>query len=99
MNTRWLVAVWLVNGVGATLYAYDTFARYPDHSGLALARWVLFYVATIVYPAWWTWLQFRRTHRPVPADGGLDRGLLWAPLVVGATSLLSGLGLLRAVIR
>jgi hypothetical protein len=79
--------------------AYVTFRRYPDHSSTAVMQWLLFYVVTVVYPLIWT-MQNLRLARTLGLDQSQPlRRHAWAPVIVGATSLLTGLSLLFPLLR
>jgi len=91
----WLVVICVV----ASGLTYVTFRRYPDHSGMAAVQWLLFYVVTVVYPLIWT-LQNLRLVRKLGLDQSQQlRRYAWAPVIVGGTSLLTGLSLLLPLLR
>jgi hypothetical protein len=90
-----LVAIYAM----ASGLTYVTFRRYPDHSGAAAVQWFLFYIVTVVYPPIWTFQNLRLVRKL-----GLDhsqplRRYAWAPVIVGGTSLLTGLSLLFPLLR
>jgi hypothetical protein len=79
--------------------SYVTFRRYPDHSGTASVQWLLFYIVTVVYPSIWT-VQNLRLVRKLGLDHSQTlRRYAWAPVIVGGTSLLTGLSLLFPLLR
>lgn len=77
---------------------YVTFRRYPDHSGTAVMQWLLFYVVTVLYPSIWT-VQSLRLARKLGLESQQLRRHAWAPMIVGGTSLLTGLSLLFPLLR
>ena len=99
MNNKVAITCLVVIYAMASGLTYVTFRRYPDHSGMAAVQWLLFYVVTVVYPLIWT-VQNLRLVRKL----GLDQSqqvsrYAWAPVIVGGTSLLTGLSLLFPLLR
>ncbi len=99
MNNKLAIACLVAIYVMASGLTYVTFRRYPDHSGMAAVQWLLFYIVTVVYPLFWTVQSLRLVRRL-----GLDhsqplRRNAWAPVIVGGTSLLTGLSLLSPLLR
>ena len=99
MNSKIAIAFLVVIYVMASGLTYVTFRRYPDHSSEATMQWLLFYIVTAVYPPIWTFRNLRLVRKL-----GLDhsqplRRYAWAPVIVGGTSLLSGLSLLFPLLR
>jgi hypothetical protein len=89
----------LVIGYGvAAFIGYVTFSQFPESSKMAVFQMVLFYVATLIYPPWWT-LQHLRTLRRLGLDDKPElRRHAWAPVIVGGTAFATALGLLRALL-
>jgi hypothetical protein len=99
MNNKIAIALLVVIYVTASGLTYATFLRYPDQSGTAAMQWLLFYIVTAVYPPIWT-LQNLRLVRKLGLDQSQPlRRYAWAPVIVGGTSLLTGLGLLFPLLR
>jgi hypothetical protein len=99
MKKKLAIAFLVVIYVMASGLTYVTFRKYPDHSGAAALQWLLFYIATAVYPPIWTFQNLRLLQKM-----GLDqsqplRRHAWAPFIVGGTALLTGLGLLSPLLR
>ena len=98
-NNKVAITCLVVIYVMASGLTYVTFRRYPDHSGTAVVQWLLFYVVTVLYPLIWT-VQSLRLVRKLGVDQSQQlRRYAWAPVIVGATSLLTGLGLLFPLLR
>jgi hypothetical protein len=97
---RSIVIVFLaVNYTVASGLVYVTFRRYPDHSATATLQWMLLYVVSVIYPIAWT-LQQLRTLRTLGAqDSRALQRQAWAPVIVGATTLLLALSLLFPLLR
>ena len=96
---RSIVIVFLaVNYTVASGLVYVTFRRYPDHSATATLQWMLLYVVSVIYPIAWT-LQQLRTLRTLGADSRPLQRQAWAPVIVGATTLLLALSLLFPLLR
>jgi hypothetical protein len=85
--------------VAASGLTYVTFRRYPDHSGTAAMQWLLFYLATVIYPAVWTAQELRLVRKLGLDQSRALRQHAWAPVIVGGTSLLMGLSLLSPLLR
>jgi hypothetical protein len=85
--------------IGATALTYVTFRRYPDQSGTAMTQWLLFYVVTILYPIVWTVQELRLLRKLGLEQSHPLRRYVWAPVIVGGTSLLTGLSLLFPLLR
>ena len=99
MNNKVAIACLVVIYAMASGLTYVTFRRYPDHSGMALVQWLLFYIVTVVYPLIWT-VQNLRLVRKLGFDQAQQVSrYAWAPVIVGVTSLLTGLSLLSPLIR
>jgi hypothetical protein len=99
MKKKLAIAFLLAMYVMASALTYVTFRRYPDHSGAAVLQWLLFYIVTAVYPPIWT-LQTLRLVRKLGFDHSEPlRRSAWAPVIVGGTALLTGLGLLSPLLR
>ena len=99
MKSKIAIAFLVVIYVMASGLTYVTFLRYPDRSGQAAVQWLLFYIVTVVYPLIWT-LQNLRLVRKLGFDQSQPlRRYAWAPVVVGMTSLLTGLSLLTPLLR
>jgi hypothetical protein len=90
-----LVAIYAM----ASGLTYVTFRRYPDHSGTAAVQWFLFYIVTVVYPLIWSVQNLRLVRKLGLDDSQPLRRYAWAPVIVGATSLLTGLSLLFPLLR
>jgi hypothetical protein len=94
MNNKIAIAFLVVIYAMASGLMYVTFRRYPDHSGAAVTQWLLFYVVTVLYPSIWT-VQTLRLVQKLGLDQSQQlRRHAWAPVIVGGTSLLTGLSLL-----
>lgn len=94
ITIAFLVAIYAM----ASGLTYVTFRRYPDHSGAAVVQWLLFYVVTVLYPSLWT-VQSLRIVRKLGLESQQLRRQAWAPVIVGGTSLLTGLSLLFPLLR
>jgi hypothetical protein len=98
-NNKVAIACLVVIYAMASGLSYVTFRRYPDHSGTAAVQWLLFYIVTVVYPSIWT-VQNLRLVRKLGLDHSQTlRRHAWAPVIVGGTSLLTGLSLLFPLLR
>jgi len=98
-NNKVAIACLVVIYAMASGLSYVTFRRYPDHSGTAAVQWLLFYIVTVVYPLIWT-VQNLRLVRKLGLDHSQPlRRFVWAPVIVGGTSLLTGLSLLLPLLR
>jgi hypothetical protein len=99
MNNKVAIACLVVIYTMASSLTYVTFRRYPDHSGMAVVQWLLFYIVTVVYPLIWT-VQNLRLVRKLGFDQTQQVSrYAWAPVIVGVTSLLTGLSLLSPLIH
>ncbi len=98
-NNKVAIACLAVIYALASGLTYVTFRRYPDQSGMAAVQWLLFYVVTVVYPLVWA-VQNLRLVRKLERDQFEQlRRYAWAPVIVGMTSLLTGLSLLFPLLR
>jgi hypothetical protein len=99
MKNKIAIACVVVIYAMASGFTYVMFRRYPDHSITAAVQWLLFYVVTVIYPLIWT-MQNLRLVRTLGLDQSQPlRRHAWAPVIVGATSLLTGLSLLFPLLR
>jgi len=90
--------VLLALGCGvATFLGYVTFSGLPDPSTAAVIHMALFYVATVIYPPWWT-IQHLRALNRLGVDEPELRRRAWVPVIVGGTAFVTALGLLRALL-
>ena len=99
MNNKVAITCLVVIYAMASGLTYVTFRRYPDHSGTAAVQGILIYTVTVVYTPIWTFQNLRLVRKL-----GLDqsqplRRYAWAPVIVGGTSLLTGLSLLFPLLR
>ena len=96
MPKRVLVAVVAFGYVMATVAVVVGWSRQTPHTGWLTAQWLMLYLASVVYPAWWS----LKLNRALSARDGSDvralPGLRWAPVIVGGTSLLFALRLIEA---
>jgi hypothetical protein len=98
-NNKIAIACLVVIYAMASGLTYVTFRRYPDHSTATVVQWLLFYVVTVLYPSIWT-VQNLRLVRKLGLDQSQQlRRYAWAPVIVGGTSLLTGLSLLFPLLR
>jgi hypothetical protein len=99
MTNKTAIAILVVLYVVASGLTYATFRRSPDHSGTAVVQWLLFYIVTVVYPLVWTVQNLRLVRKLGLEHSQALRRYAWAPVVVGGTSLLTGLSLLSSLLR
>ena len=99
MTNKIAIATLALIYVVASGLTYATFRRYPDHSGTAAVQWLLFYVVTVVYPLVWTVQNLRLVRTLGLNHSQALRRYAWAPVVVGGTSLLTGLSLMSSLLR
>ena len=92
MGTAMVAINWIV---GATLAAVTVW-MYPDHSALAITRWVLLYLAAVAVPFWW----YRKARRHFQASGVVEspelHAIAFRPILVGVLTLLMALPLIFA---
>lgn len=99
MTRKIVIPLLAVVYVMATVLTYVTFRRYPSPSGVTATKWLLFYVVTVVYPAVWTLQELRLLRTLGLEHSEVLRRYAWAPVIVGATSLIMGLSLLFPLLR
>ena len=99
MKKTMTIALLVVIFVMASALTYVTFRRYPDQSGMATVQWLLFYIVTVVYPAIWTAQNLRLVRKLGLDQSHQLRRYAWAPVIVGGTSLITGLSLLFPLLR
>ena len=83
----------------ASALLYVSFRRYPDHSPTATIQWMLLYLVSVIYPLGWTMQQLRALRKLGLSDSRALRRQAWAPVIVGATTLLIALSLLFPFLR
>ena len=94
-----MIVLLLVSYLAGTVLTYLSFVRYPDQSSAAATQWLLFYVATVIYPAVWTLQQLRLLRKLGLQDSIPLRRHAWAPVIVGTSGMIMGLALLFPLLR
>jgi uncharacterized membrane protein len=93
LNALLAVVVVFTYTVG-TLLVWSGFQTYPDHSPVAVFRWIAIYVVAVVQPIVWSVYHVR-----VLRSKGLEidrqlRAVAFSPMVVGGVTLLIALNLI-----
>jgi len=92
--TNTLLGAYVISGAAVL---YQSFVRLDDPSATTLSGFVMLFVVAFVFPAWWSVSHLRAfTKLGLPLTREL-RLLAWSPVMVGMTTLATGIGLILRV--
>jgi hypothetical protein len=83
------------NYVIGTMFVYDAYQAYADHSAMSVFRWAALYVVAVIQPVAWGFYHLRVLKRKGLAIDGQIRLIAFSPMVIGGVTLLIALNLIH----